>query len=110
METKTMEPLLERAGEYGKVSYELIRLRTINKIADMGSTMLPRFLFFCCMLVFALFVTLGASLWLGKLLGENYLGFLVIALFYGLIGMMLYLRRCRIKEKAYNFLIKQILN
>jgi hypothetical protein len=110
MEAKTMEPLLERAGEYGKVSYELIRLRTINKIADMGSTLFPRLLFFCCMLVFALFVTLGAGLWIGKALGENYLGFLVIALFYGLAGIVLFLRRYRIKEKAYNFLIRQILN
>ncbi len=110
MLTKLMEPLLKRTSEYGKVTYELLRLKIVDKASDLTSTLFSKFLLFSCMLVFAFFVNIGVSLWLGKLLGANYYGFGVVALFYGLVGIVLYLTRSRIKAKFYNFLIRKFLN
>jgi hypothetical protein len=110
MEAKATESLLNQAREYGKVTYELHRLKIVDKASDLTSGLFYKFLFFSCMLVVVFSVNIGVGLWLGKLLGANYLGFLVIALFYGFIGIGIYLTRSWIKSKMHNYLIRNILN
>ena len=47
METKLnlIEPLLERAEVYGKTSFELLKLKSLDKTADLASTLVSRSLF-----------------------------------------------------------------
>jgi hypothetical protein len=59
------------------------------------------------------FITLnfGISLWLGALMGQSYLGFFVVAGFYGLAGIILYAFRNKwIKKPLNNSMINQMLN
>jgi hypothetical protein len=73
--TKFIDPLVERATEYGKTSYELIKLKTIDKSASLVSTLISRVAAVLFFSMFVLVFTIGAALWLGELLGKSYYGF-----------------------------------
>ena len=105
-----IEPLLERAEAFGKTSFELLKLKSIDKTADVGSTLTSRFLLVIILSLFALTINIALALWLGDLLGKNYYGFLVVAAFYGLIGIILYFIHPLIKARVNNSIIKQMLN
>ena len=112
MENKSnlLEPLLERAEALGKTSYELIRLKSLDKTADVSSTILSRLVLVITLSIFFLILNVGASLWIGELLGKNYYGFLVVAAFDGLLATILYFAHPRIKTHINNFLVSQLLN
>lgn len=105
-----IEPLLERAEQFSKTSFELLKLKSIDKTADVGSSLTSRFLLVIVLSLFALTLNIAIALWLGDLLGKNYYGFLVVAAFYGLIGIVLYFTHPLIKARVNNSIIKQMLN
>ena len=92
MEEKTnlIEPLLERAEEYGKTSYELLKLKALDKTADVASTLISRAAVVLVLSIFIVLVNIGLSLWLGDVLGKSYYGFFCVAGFYVIIGIVLY--------------------
>jgi len=103
-------PLLEKAEQYGKTSFELLKLKTLDKTADITSSIISRLLLVSIFLLSVLTITIGAALWLGELLGKNYYGFFLVASFYGLCGVILYFIRPVIKRRLNNSLIIQLLN
>jgi len=105
-----IEPLLQRAEEYGKTSLELLKLKSLDKTADVVSTLISRLLLVLVLSFFALILTIAIALWLGELLGKNYYGFLIMALFYGLIGIILFFNHQFIKSRVNNSIIAQLLN
>jgi hypothetical protein len=112
MEAKAslIEPLLERVEEYGKISFELLKLKSIDKTADVTSTLASHLLLVMAFLFFALTLNIAIALWLGDLLGKIYLGFFVVALFYGIVGIVLHFIHPSMKAHINNSIIKQILN
>jgi fatty acid desaturase len=107
---KLIESLLERATEYGKTSFELVKLRTIDKISDIFSTVIAHILVFVLIALFMLFFNFGIAFWLGEMLGKIYCGFLIVAAFYAIIGIIchFFMHKC-LKKKIYNYVINQIL-
>lgn len=112
METKEnlIEPLLERVEQYGKTSFELFKLRSLDKTADITSGLISRFFLALVIGLFALTLNIAVALWIGDLLGKNYYGFLVVALFYGIIGTILFFIHSFIKTRINNSIISQMLN
>jgi hypothetical protein len=108
--TSFIEPLLERTQEYSKTSFELLKLKSLDKTADLGSTLISRMLFIVVISIFSLTLNIALALWLGDVLGRNYFGFLVVAFFYGVIGIGLLLAHPSIKKRVSNSIIVQILN
>ncbi len=88
--TKLIESLMERVADYGKTSYELVKLKSIEKISDIVSSFLSNFVVLVFILSFMLFVNLGLALWLGEILGKTYFGFFAVAAFYGITGIFVY--------------------
>ena len=108
--TKLLESLLERATEYGKTSFELVKLKTIDKTTDVVSSMVPHSIVFVLIATFMLFLNLGVALWLGDVLGKTFYGFLVVAGFYILAGMVIhFFLHKRIKKVVGNYFIKRML-
>jgi hypothetical protein len=105
-----IEPLLESAGLYGKTSFDLLKLRSLDKTADIMSTLFSRLLLVIVLSLFALTLNIAGALWLGKLLGENYYGFLIIASFNGIIGIIVFSVHPKIKLRINNSLIRQMFN
>jgi hypothetical protein len=105
-----IETLLERTEDYSKTSLELLKLKSLDKTADVTSSLISRSIFIVVLSLFALTLNIAISLWLGDLMGKNYYGFLVIASFYALIAIALLFLHPLIKSRLTNSLIKQILN
>jgi len=105
-----LESLLEKATEYGKTSYELVKLKALDKSSDIVSTIVPRFVVIALLSSFLLFLNLGLALWLGEILGKTFYGFFVVAAFYGFTGLIIhFFMHKRLKKIVSNYFIKKVL-
>jgi fatty acid desaturase len=108
---KLIESLLEKAAEYGKASYELVKLKTLDKTSDAVSSFIPYYVVFIVIAVFMLFLNLGLAFWLGEILGKTCFGFFAVAAFYGIIGIVLHFFMHKwLKKVICNYIIKNVLN
>jgi len=105
-----IEPLFERVEAYGKTSFDLAKLKAVDKGADIASTFISRGVMVPVFLIVTIFINIGVALWLGDLLGKVYYGFFCVAGFYFIVGSILYFLRNRIKRQVSDLLILQILN
>jgi hypothetical protein len=108
--TNLIEPLLERAEQYTKTSIELLKLKSLDKTADITSSFISRLLLTIVLTLFVLTLNIGMALWIGDLLGKSYQGFLLVASFYAAIGVVLFFIHPVIKSRINNSIINQILN
>jgi len=104
------EPLLESATEYSKTTYELIKLRILDKSSDVVSSIIPHSIVFVMFASFLVFLNLGLALWLGDIFDGVFLGFLAVAGFYGIAGIVLhFVFHKRIKKYICDYIIKEAL-
>ena len=107
---KLIESLLEKATDFGKTSYELIKLQALDKTSDVVSSFVPHSVVFILIASFLFFLNLGLALWMGEILGKIYFGFFVVAGFYGMIGFVVHFFMHKwLKKTICNYLIKQML-
>lgn len=107
---KLIESLLERASEYGKTSYELLKLKIVDKTSDVVSSFLSHGFVFILVISFVLFFNLGLAFWLGEILGKICYGFFVVAGFYGMTGMVVhFFFHKRLKKNIGDYIVKQLL-
>jgi len=108
---KLIESLLERAAEYGKTSYELVKLKALDKTSDVVSSIIPNAVVFVLIASFMLFFNLGLAFWLGEILGNICFGFFVVAAFYGITAIVFHFFMHKwLKKFVCNYIIKQVLN
>jgi hypothetical protein len=88
--TNLFKALIERASEYGKTSYELAKLKAVDKASDVVSTFVPHSIVFVVVASFVLFLNLGIAMWLGDLLGKLFYGFFLVAAFYVFTGILIH--------------------
>lgn len=113
MEDKTtlIEPLLEKVEEYGKTSFDLIRLKALDKTADFMSTIASRSFALLSIFMFILVANIGLALWIGDLLGKSWYGFYCVSGFYGILGFVLFfLAHNWLKKSVSDSIVSQILN
>ena len=109
-QTNSIESLFERVVAYGNTSAALIKLKTLDKSADVISTLMPRLCIGIIASVFVLILSIGIALWLGDVLGKSYDGFFIVAGFYLVIAIVLYFMRKHIKNRVSTSIITQTLN
>jgi len=108
--TKLIVSLFEKATEFGKTSIELAKLKAIDKTSDVVSSFIPHSFVFVIISSFLVFFNLGIAFWLGKMLGETYFGFFIVAAFYGIMGLVFHFFFHKwIKRLIYNSIIKKVL-
>ena len=106
-----IEPLFTRAEEFGKTSFELIKLKALDKTTNVVSTVISRSITVFVLMMFIVIINIGVALWLGDLLGKTYYGFFIVAAFYALLGGVLYFFLHNwIKQRIGNSIISNILN
>ena len=107
---KLLESLLEKATDFGKTSFELVKLKTLDKSTDIVSSLVPNSIVFVLIVTFMLFLNLGLALWLGDILGKIFYGFFVVAAFYILAGIVIHFFMHKwIKKLVGNYFIKLML-
>lgn len=86
----SFKSLLDSAEDYVRTSYELFKLKAIDKATDSASMIISRALAFFVFFMFILMASLALALYIGSILGKTWLGFLIVAGFYGLVGVILF--------------------
>jgi hypothetical protein len=105
-----IETLFEKGEQYGKTTIELLKLKTLDKSADVISNLVSWLVVAVFAVLFFLTLNIGVSLWLGELLGESYLGFFVVAGFYALLTLICSIFRKQLIKKPVNeSIITQVL-
>lgn len=106
-----MEPLLERIQDYGKTSYELVKLKTIDKSAGFLSELASRTVMIFIFSFFLIFASVGLACWLGEILEKIYFGFFIVAGFYVfLLGVLFLFFKRKIKKSFANSIISHLHN
>jgi hypothetical protein len=109
---KYIDSLLNSAETYSKTSIELIKLKTVDKVADGTSSFVAYAAVIIALILFFITLNFGLAFWIGDLLGQKaYLGFFIVAGFYGLAGLILFIFRNKwIKKPLNDSMINQMLN
>ena len=107
---KIIESLLLKVDAYSKTNIELAKLKAVDKIAAISSSLLSRFMWLIALSVFILFINIGLSFWIGELLGKVYYGFAIVAGFYLIISVLLLLMHQVLIRKMKNYIISHLLN
>jgi Na+-transporting NADH:ubiquinone oxidoreductase subunit NqrD len=107
---QAIEGLYEKIETYTVSSYELSKLRTLETTTLVASAVVSRLVVIIVFGLFALFVNIGIAIYLGDLLGRYYVGFLIVSVFYLVIGIVLHFFLYRwIKKPLSDFIITQVL-
>lgn len=113
MEEKTsfIDPLVEKAEAYAKSSFELFKLKTLDKTATVAATLIAKAVLILFFILFLITANIGIALWLGDILGKAYYGFFCVAGFYALVIILLYAFMGKyIQRKINQLIVSQMLN
>jgi ABC-type dipeptide/oligopeptide/nickel transport system permease component len=83
-----IETLFEKAEAYSKTSFELGKLKSVETTSSVVTYLVSRLSVVIMISLFALILNIGIAIWLGKLLGEYYYGFFIVAGFYCVAGIV----------------------
>jgi ABC-type uncharacterized transport system fused permease/ATPase subunit len=107
---KLLESLVERATDYGKTSFELVKLQAVDKTSEVVSSVVPHTVVIILFSSFMLFLNLGLALWLGDMLGKIFYGFFIVSAFYVITGIVIHLLMHKtLKKIIRNYVIQQLL-
>jgi hypothetical protein len=112
METQESQinTLFRHAEAYGKSTYELLRLKGIERMALVTSSMLTQIIILALVSMFVIAVSIGVALYLGEILEKTYYGFFIVAGFYLLVGIIVrYALREWIRRALSNSIIRNTL-
>jgi hypothetical protein len=108
--TDSIKSLIDKSKDYLDTKIELTKLKTIDKSADVLSTVVVMVSMLFISVLLILFISLGLALLLGKMLGAYHYGFFVVAAFYAIILLVIYVKREKwIKTPIANELINKML-
>jgi hypothetical protein len=107
---KLMESLLEKAADYGKTSFELAKLKAIDKTSEVVSSLAPKLVVLVLIATGLLFLNFGLAVWLGDIFGKLSYGFFAVATFYCFSGIVVrFFMFDWLKKVVRNGFIKQVL-
>ncbi|UEG51047.1 phage holin family protein [Ferruginibacter lapsinanis] len=110
-QTNAFEDLFSKTTDYLETKGELLQLKVVDKTADMASSLVSGLVIgvVCCLAVIML--SIGMAIWVGRMLGEEYLGFFIIAGLYLIASLVLYIgRKNLLKSPVGNLVVKKLLN
>jgi hypothetical protein len=109
-DARLLDSLLERASEYGKTSLEIVKLKALDRTAELISASVPLAIVIILIASFLLFINLGLAFWFGEMLGRTYYGFFVVSAFYIIVCLIVrFFLYNRIKKLVGNYFIKIVL-
>ena len=106
----SMKTLFDHVESYTKTTFELYRLKLIDKTIAVMTAMITQLTVLIVMSLFVIVLTIGVALWLGELLGKAYHGFFVVSGFYLVVGIILhFFMRKWLRKPIGNMIIKEVL-
>ena len=106
----SIKTLIDKSKDYLETKIELARLKTIDKSADVLSAVVVIVSMIFIGSLFIIMVSIGISLFLGRILGAYHYGFFIMGGFYAIVLLLIYLQREKwIKTPISNELINKML-
>lgn len=93
--------------EYVKAQIDLVKLHTAESISRFLSGLLIKMVLFYLFFFVLLFASLAIAFWLEKILDSQGLGFIIVAAFYLIIGILFMAFRKKLVEKP---VIQSVIN
>lgn len=104
------EELIKRVEEYTDTNIKLLKYRSIDKISTLVSSVITYRIIVAGVAIFLLFLSLALALWLGEIFGKIYYGVFIVSGVYGIIALVLYGVRDRIRQSICNSIISKAFN
>ncbi len=109
--SSAFEQLAEQGQEYVKSSYELSKLKGINATANIITVLISKLSIVLLVVLSLLMLSIAVALFIGKMLGNAYYGFLIVSVVYGILSVLAaYFLYDRIKTPIANLIISHALN
>jgi predicted AAA+ superfamily ATPase len=105
-----IDPLLEKVEAYGKTTFDLFKYKTLDKTAEVSSTLISRVILIVTISFFVMALNIAVALWIGDMLGKAYYGFFIVAGFYAIVSIILLVVHRSIKAKLNDVIVKQLFN
>ncbi len=109
MENKEFTVLTESFERYANTSFELVKMESANKVSLLGSALAGIVLlgFFAGTMI--LFLSFAFGMYLSSRLGNSYAGFFIVAAFYMMAGIVMYIFRNKYVIKPIrDFIVRKI--
>ena len=104
-----IESLFDRIEAYGKTILELSKFKVLEVACNVITIIASRLIVFIVMVLFVSFLSVGIALYVGDLLEKPYYGFFIVAIFYFLLGIVLFFSLHKwIKEPIADLMIAQL--
>ena len=112
MEDNSMQfhTLIKRLEDYSNSSIELLKLKAIGKGSELLASLITYRIICVGFTLFFLVLSAGLALWLGELLGKIYYEIFIMSGVYGIIALVLYGLREKIKQNICNSIISKAFN
>jgi hypothetical protein len=108
--TDSIKSLIDQSKDYLETKIELTKLKTIDRSADILSSVIVIVTMIFLGSLFIIFISIALALLLGNWLGAVYYGFLIVGGFYALLLLLIYIQREKwIKAPIANGLISKML-
>jgi len=91
-----IESLFDRSKDYIDNRLELYKLKMIDKSSGVASSIIVGVVLFVIFFIFFVVLNIGIALLIGDLVGKSYLGFLILAAFYAIVGVVIFVQRDKI--------------
>lgn len=105
----TIEELTSNIKDYVNTQYQLAVLKAGNIASTVGARIIGAFILVSFLFLFVIFLSITAGFYLTSVTGSRETGFLIVALFYFLVGLVLLIFRQKLViGPIRNNLIKQI--
>jgi len=108
--TDSIKSLIDKSKDYLETKIELTKLKTIDRSADILSSVIVMVSMIFLGSLFIIFISIALALMIGQWLGAAHYGFLIMGGLYALLLLLIYLRREKwIKTPIANGLINKML-
>lgn len=97
-----IQELIDKAETYAKTNIQLYKLKAIDKTTDLFSSIASSIVIGVIITFLIIILSIGASLWLGELMGKLYYGFFAVAGFYALLAIVLAAMKKRLLVMFFN--------
>jgi len=97
--------------QYLMLNYEIVKLQATDKVSVLGSSLFGLLMVGISAFLFAFTLSIGLGFYLSAVLGNAWSGFAIIAAFYFLVAIVLFIGRKKMIEKPLrDKIIDKLLN
>jgi len=105
-----IESLFGQSKDYIDNRLELYKLKAIDKSSSIASSVISGIALFVVFFIFFIVLNVGIALLIGDLVGKSYLGFLIWAGFYLIVGLVIFFKREKLfKTPVSGMIIRKFL-